>query len=114
MLIDSMASTNLNGDKKAGSAGSRGRHRRAPLRGGLHSLLAKQTSGFYWAGSRDIAAGLTYLELADLNGDGHVDDLNFNINSGAVRVLPGEGGLNFGPARIRLQRALGRRGAGAA
>jgi hypothetical protein len=38
--------------------------------------------------------------LADLNGDGLVDDLNFNINSGAVRVLPGQGGLNFGPAEF--------------
>lgn len=99
MLIDSMASANLNGDKKQDllvalqtPTGA------APWR--IASLLAKQTSGFYWAGSRDIAAGLTYLELADLNGDGLVDDLNFNINSGAVRVLPGEGGLNFGPAEF--------------
>ena len=98
LLIDSMVAASLNGDKKRDLlVALQSPSGAAPWR--IASLLAKQTCGFYWAGSRNIAAGLTFQTMVDLNGDGIPDNLNFNINSGAVRVLPGEGGLNFGPAQ---------------
>ena len=62
MLINSMASTNLNGDKKTDLLVSLLPNTDGRLPWRIATLLAKQTSGFYWAGSRDVAAGLTYLD----------------------------------------------------
>ena len=61
----------------------------------IAALLAKQTSGFYWASAVSSTTSTNGLELMDLNNDGHLDaiyDLDF--------LRAGLAGGGWGPHQI--------------
>ncbi len=107
--IDTMAAANLNGDRKMDlvlgltAKNAPGAHPR------IATLLAKQTTGFYWASATELPnPGVTGLDypaigaLTNFNGDGKLDVMLTNSQfpgSGAysvqMLVLLGEGGGKF-------------------
>ena len=66
----------------------------------IATLLAKQTTGFYWYHNVSPAGGFPLAQLADLNGDGRPDILYLDQNSGSVHVFPGEANALFGPEQL--------------
>ncbi len=67
----------------------------------IATLLAKQTTGFYWY-SDVLPNGkgqpqYDEAQLADLNGDGRPDILYVDQQSGNMRAFPGEANSLFGP-----------------
>ena len=92
-----LASGDLNGDHKTDLVVSL-------MPGGAHvwriaTLLAKQTSGFYWAQGVSSSSSTDGLELVDLNNDGHLDAIYQQVymragladdSWGPQQVVPGQ------------------------
>ena len=89
--ITTMSSADLNHDGKTDIVVAL-----EPNPGKIATLLAKQTTGFYWYHNVWPAGTFPTTQLVDLNGDGRPDILCLDQAAWTVSVFPGEANALFG------------------
>jgi FG-GAP-like repeat len=93
--IISMSAADLNGDRKTDLVISLLPISNPKIPPKIATLLAKQTTGFYWYHDVLPAAHWAETTLVDLNGDGRPDIVYLDQDSGYLRALEGEANSLF-------------------
>ena len=95
--IIAMVTSDLNGDRKSDLVVSLFPVGQTNVPPKIATLLAKQTTGFYWYDDTLPVGRYSDVQMADLNGDGKPDLFYYDEDGGNIGALAGEANAQFGP-----------------